>query len=67
MAEVLNRVILKAKRGSHRPDQRAARLLDPGDRHRTARQIVEFERPRGGEAAIEQAAKLLSKPSSRSS
>jgi sulfoacetaldehyde acetyltransferase len=30
-------------------------------------QIVEFERPAGGEAAIEQAAELLSTPSSRSS
>jgi sulfoacetaldehyde acetyltransferase len=40
-------------------DQRAARLLDPGDRHRAAADR-RFERPRGGDSAIEQAAALLS-------
>jgi sulfoacetaldehyde acetyltransferase len=37
MAEVLNRVILKAARLGPGPDQRAAGFLDPGDRHRTPR------------------------------
>ena len=61
MAEVLNRVIEKAWRGFRPgPDQRAARLLDTGHRHR----IAANRSPRASELvepqAIDEAAKLLS-------
>jgi sulfoacetaldehyde acetyltransferase len=60
MAEVLNRVILKAHRGSA-----PAQINVPRDYWTQVidielPQVVEIERPRGGEAAIAAAAKLLS-------
>ena len=60
MAEVLNRVILQAKRASA-----PAQINIPRDYWTQVidielPQIVEFERPGGGEAALDQAAELLS-------
>ena len=61
VAEVLNRVIMQAKRASA-----PAQLNIPRDMWTqvvdiTLPQIVEFERPGGGEASLQEAADLLSK------
>ena len=53
IAEVLNRVIEKAWRGCGAgADQRAARLLDAGDRHRAAADRASSSAPSGGKEAI---------------
>ena len=61
IAEVLNRVIEQgAARLGAGADQRAARFLDAGDRHRAAADRATSSARRGGEEAIAEAAKLLS-------
>jgi sulfoacetaldehyde acetyltransferase len=62
VAEVLNRVILQGQaRLGAGADQHAARFLDPGHRHRPARDR-RVRAPRGGDSALAEAAALLSKP-----
>ena len=60
MAEVLNRVILKAKRASAPAQINVPRDFWTQVIDIDLPEIVEFERPRGGEAAIAKAAELLS-------
>lgn len=60
MAEVLNRVITKAKRGGAPAQINVPRDLWTQVIDIELPQIVEFERPAGGEDAIEAAAKILS-------
>ena len=60
VAEVLNRVILKAKRASAPAQINVPRDFWTQVIDIDLPEIVEFERPRGGEAAIAKAAELLS-------
>ncbi len=60
MAEVLNRVILKAKRGSAPAQINVPRDFWTQIVDIELPSIIEFERPSGGAAAITEAAKLLS-------
>ena len=60
IAEVLNRVILKAKRASAPAQMNVPRDMFTQVIDIALPAIVEFERPAGGEAAIAAAAKLLS-------
>ncbi len=60
MAEVLNRVILKAKRGSAPAQINVPRDFWTQVVDIELPSIIEFERPSGGVAAITEAAKLLS-------
>ncbi|QIE57195.1 sulfoacetaldehyde acetyltransferase [Pikeienuella piscinae] len=60
MAEVLNRVILKAKRASAPAQINVPRDFWTQVVDIELPAIVEFERPGGGEAALQEAAKLLS-------
>jgi sulfoacetaldehyde acetyltransferase len=60
MAEVLNRVILKAKRASAPAQINVPRDFWTQVIDIELPQIVEFERPSGGEAALQEAADLLS-------
>ncbi|MFC4671443.1 sulfoacetaldehyde acetyltransferase [Seohaeicola nanhaiensis] len=60
MAEVLNRVILKAKRASAPAQINVPRDFFTQVVDIELPEIVEFERPAGGEGALDQAAKLLS-------
>jgi len=60
MAEVLNRVILKAKRGSAPAQINVPRDFWTQVVDIELPSIIEFERPSGGSAAINEAAKLLS-------
>jgi len=61
MAEVLNRVILKAKRGSAPAQINVPRDFWTQVIDIELPSIIEFERPAGGTAAISEAANLLSK------
>ena len=61
MAEVLNRVILKAKRGSAPAQINVPRDFWTQVVDIELPSIIEFERPAGGTAAISEAANLLSK------
>ena len=61
IAEVLNRVIGKAKRAVRAgTDQHAARLLDPGHRHRVCRRSSSSSGRPAASKAIAEAARLLS-------
>ncbi|GHF42079.1 sulfoacetaldehyde acetyltransferase [Seohaeicola zhoushanensis] len=60
MAEVLNRVILQAKRASAPAQINVPRDFFTQVIDIELPEIVEFERPAGGEAALDQAAKLIS-------